>query len=586
VQYKGNWLIVLKIQSIDIDNRSDLDKQATLSVFQKVLRSLNGNAQIIFRKSPSNFSKKALEIQSNILSQPVQKVREYGESYLEYLEEISSSKLDKVNYLILKTDRKCSFEEGSSYLDGLFQTIKNTMSNLNITVSQVKGEELDKLYRLPAFIKEREDYFVYGEEVRRTYVVQDYPRHSYPNWLKPIFSYHYPIEVTQHLHPIPRDHVIRQLETTLAKINSTMSIQEENGYVVSSELKVRKDDTLGLLTRIASGEDTMMDTSFYITVSAPDHEILKYRSVELESYMRQCGLTFRTCRKEVSNGIRSILPVIDDHMLESYSLDTTSLSTFLPFTVQDYVDENGILYGLSSDMTEMICLDLWSMPNPNKIILGKSGFGKSMLAKTETARHIISGAQAIIIDYNEEWKDFCEILGGDYITETDELVNWNSHLIVFGGRQLHGSDLAEALRRVWKHIQSEGVKKRVLVIEEFHNILREDKALILQIAKEIRKTGTSPTFITQNVKEFLISEEGQMVFDNCSVKVLLRQGENDLKELEKLFDLSRDEMIYLKTCPVGYGYLYTDLYKTRFKVDYSVKEEEILSTNPIRRFTI
>jgi hypothetical protein len=86
-----------------------------------------------------------------------------------------------------------------------------------------------------------------------------------------------------------------------------------------------------------------------------------------------------------------------------------------------------------------------------------------------------------------------------------------------------------------------------------------------------------------------MTEEGQMIFDNCSIKVFLRQGENDLEEVEKLFDLSRNEKVYLKTCPIGYGYLYTDLYKTKFKVDYSTREEEILSTNPmdkIRRIKI
>jgi hypothetical protein len=120
-------------------------------------------------------------------------------------------------------------------------------------------------------------------------------------------------------------------------------------------------------------------------------------------------------------------------------------------------------------------------------------------------------------------------------------------------------------------------------LEEFHNILRKDKELLLQVAKEVRKSGTAPTFITQNVKEFALSEEGQMIFDNCSIKVLMRQGENDLQEVQKLFNLSRNEVTYLATCPIGTGYLYTDLYKTRFKVDYSEREEEILSTNPLHK---
>jgi hypothetical protein len=80
-----------------------------------------------------------------------------------------------------------------------------------------------------------------------------------------------------------------------------------------------------------------------------------------------------------------------------------------------------------------------------------------------------------------------------------------------------------------------------------------------------------------------MSEEGQMISDNCSIKVFLRQGENDLQEVTRLFNLTKEEKNYLAICPIGYGYLYTDLFKTKFKVDYSEREEDILSTNPMHK---
>jgi hypothetical protein len=569
----------MRVQSIDIDNKGDFEKEATLEAFQSILKTLPSDSQVLYKRFPLDMSEhlEKLEIVSTVRC-PNKFVKEYADSYIDYVREVSKNKLDKVNYLIIKTDRRCDFEEGKHYLEGVMTTISKAFSTLNMSVAQVKGEELEQLYKLPDFIKEEIDYFVYGREYRRTYIIKDYPRTAYPNWLKPIFNYNYPIEITQHYHPIPRNQVIKQLELLQAKLQSTMDMQLQNGDVVSSELKVRYDDTLDLLRRLASGEDMVVETSFYITLSSTDLDSLRYRSVELESYMKQCGLEFRTARRQVNRGVCCMLPICNDQMLESYTFDTRSLSTILPFTVQDYVDKNGILYGMSSDLTELITLDLWNMPNPNKIILGKSGFGKSMLAKTETARHIINGVQAIILDHDGEWKEFCDILGGEYVYDCNAPINWNHHLIVFDG-----NIKTEALGYVWYKIKSEDVKQRVLVLEEFHNILRKEKELLLQVAKEVRKSGTAPTFITQNVKEFIISEEGQMIFDNCSIKVLLRQGENDLQEVEKLFNLSRHEKYYLNNCSKGYGYLYTDLYKIKFKVDYSDREEEILSTNPMHR---
>lgn len=576
VQHNGHWLIAMKIQSVDLDNKDDLDKEATLDIFRKVLGSLGSNAQTIYRKTPIDFSAHSIKLESNILSFGHRRLQEYGESYRDYLSEVTRNKLDKVNYLIIKTDRRCSYEEGKSYLQGVYRTVKQTFENINLSVSQVEGEELEVLYNTPSFVKEEVDYFVYGQEIRRTYVIQDYPRTAYPNWLKPILDFHYPIECTQHIHLCPRDKIIKQLELNIAKIQSTIKLQEENGSVVSSELIVRLEDTEDLLRRLASGEDRIAEVSFYITLSAPDLEILDSRSKELESFLRQCSLTFRTTRKEVNKGLRAILPICSDPLLESYTLDTKSLSTILPFTVQDYTDKGGVVYGLNIEETEVISINRWGMPNPNMIVLGKSGFGKSMFSKLETARQIIDGAKAIIIDHIGEWKEFCTLLGGDYVDDPDGTINWNKHLLVFSG-----SHKTRALRIIWNYIQNSRLERRVFVLEEFHNVLVEDKVLMLQVIKEIRKHGVAPTLITQNVKDFSRSEEGQMIFDNCSIKVLMRQGENDVEEVQRLFDLSRNEKIFLKTCPIGKGYLVTDLYKTRFKSDCSEREHDILSTNPI-----
>lgn len=576
VQHNGYWLIVLKVQSIDIDNKDDDGKEATLTVFQNILKSLPSESQIIFRKTPLDFSEQIQNIESNIRLSANKKIKEYGEVYVEYLEEVSKSKLDKVNYLILKTERKVSFEEGEHYLKGVMNTIKQAFSSLNMKVIQIVDEELVELYKLPEFIKEEVDYCVFGEEYRRTYVIRDYPRTAFPNWLKPILNFPYPIELAQHFHPIPRTTVMKQLEMNVAKLQSTIRLQEEHGDVISSELVVRVNDTEDLLRRLASGSDLIVNTSFYITISSSDLKILEYRSSELESYMRQCGLEYRTCRRQVIRGLMSTLPICNDRQLETYTFDTKSLSTLLPFTAQDYIEKDGIVYGMNSDMTELISMNLWKMPNPTKIVLGKPGFGKSMLAKTETARHIINGIQAIIIDHDHEWQNFCDILGGCYVSSLDSHINWNHHLIVFSGEIK-----VDSLKAVWSQIKSEDVKQRVLVIEEFHNILRKEKELMLQVAKEVRKTGTASTLITQNVLDFLRTEEGQSIMDCCSIKVFLRQGENDLQEVERLFNLTKTEKNYLSICPIGHGYLYTDLYKTKFKVDYSEREEDILSTNPL-----
>lgn len=568
----------MKVQSFDIDNVGELQQEATLGVFQSVLKSLPVNVQVIYKKTPMDNQAFKNNIVDRIRKNTTESLHDYGIKYLDYLHEVSKDKLDKVAYLIVRTESKCSYIEAESYLRASFETIKETFGSINIDVKWVKGIELAQLYSVPSFIKEELDYVVYGEEYRRTYVIMDYPRFGFPNWLRPLLNFKYPIEFSQHFHPFPKDKVIHQLEVTSAKMASTMNMQEDLGNRPSSELDIRKKDLEKLIESLASGEDAILEVSFYVTLSAKTLEDLNIYSKELESSMKMLGLVYRTSRKQMKKAMVSTMPVCDNQMLESYTFDTKSLSTLLPFTVQDYYSKNGILYGLSLDGTELISFNRHAMPNSNTIVLGATGYGKSMFAKVTSSREMVNGAQGIIIDHKGEWRAYCELMGGQYVTEEDEAISWECPLIVFGYQSK-----AEALRLIWNKVTSTEMRMRFLVIEEFHNILVEDKELMLQVIREIRKYFVAPTLITQNVQEFLRSDEGKMIMDNCEIKVLMHQGENDLREVEKLFNFSQSEKIYLQTCPIGRGYLYTSSFKTRFKVDYSIEEEKVLTTNPLNK---
>jgi type IV secretory pathway VirB4 component len=362
----------------------------------------------------------------------------------------------------------------------------------------------------------------------------------------------------------------------IAKMESTLNMQIESGSVPSADLKVRIKDTEELMERLASGKDRIIETSFYITISADSLDKLNTISHEAESVFRQIELTVRRARKQMNKAIKSMLPICNDALMEIYTFDTKSLSTLVPFTARNFTN-GGILYGISEESSELITIDRYAMPNPNKIILGSSGYGKSMLAKVvDISREMVNQTQIIVIDHNYEYKKICETMGGQYVEEGDA-PNWNNQMLVFGGNK------TKALRTIWKHITTTSFRKRGLIIDEFHNILHEDAELILTVIREIRKYYTAPTLITQNIIEFLRSDQGKMIMDLCATKILMRQGDNDLEEVTKLFDLSKYERLYLKTCDKGYGYIFTSGYKTKLKVVYSEKEEQILTTDPRRR---
>jgi hypothetical protein len=118
----------------------------------------------------------------------------------------------------------------------------------------------------------------------------------------------------------------------------------------------------------------------------------------------------------MEDAFRSSIPVGMDKLLIARNMDTTSLATTFPFTSSDLTMEEGIMYGINKHNGSLVIFDRFSMENANSVVFAKSGAGKSYFVKLEALRHLVFGAQVMIIDPEEEYYNLCEVVGGNYIS--------------------------------------------------------------------------------------------------------------------------------------------------------------------------
>lgn len=574
VQYKGTWLLSCKVSSIDIDMRSKDEKLTIMEIFRRVIASFNTNVQLTLKKFPLDFSVPIMRVKNYSLQMTNPNLQNYSEDYATFLESLIEDKLDKVTYLTIRTDRKCEYEQARSYLFGVYRQVQRELEQLSMTVEVIEGFELRKLHSVPSYIREEADHVVYGNQYKRTYVISDYPQQAFPNYLKPLLSFPHPIEINQHLHPYDKENVINSLNKAIAKLQSTIEMQSRLG-LPAIELVQKEKDATELLNRIASGAENIIQVGFYVTISADSIDKLNNITYELEGALRQMQVRFRSCMKDNHKGAYSFLPLCEDKFQdENYSFDTLSLSRLIPFTAQHY-SKGGILYGVNEQLNELITFDVFgSLASYTKVVLGKPGYGKSFLTKLEMGRQLSNGVQVIAVDNNGEYKNICKAWGGQYIEE-GKGVNWNRHMIVFDGE-----NKARDLNIILDHLHSSKVRPRIVTVDEFQTILRQNKSLVLNLVQTVRKTFASPTLVTQNIQELFSSEEGRMIVDNSTMKFLMHQGENDVAAMEGLFDLTKEEKLYLKTMPRGNGYLITDLFRTKFRAVSSEVEYNLITTDP------
>ena len=113
----------------------------------------------------------------------------------------------------------------------------------------------------------------------------------------------------------------------------------------------------------------------------------------------------------------SSLPLANNLVPIKRALTTTSTAIFVPFTTQElFMEGDSLYYGLNAVSNNMIMADRKQLKNPNGLILGTPGSGKSFSAKREITNVFFTTTDDIIVaDPEGEYYPLVEALGGQVI---------------------------------------------------------------------------------------------------------------------------------------------------------------------------
>jgi type IV secretory pathway VirB4 component len=152
---------------------------------------------------------------------------------------------------------------------------------------------------------------------------------------------------------------------------------------------------------------------------------------------------------------------------------------------------------------------------------------------------------------------------------------------VFGIR-----DLEENLRPVamyivldyiWNRVRREK-KKRILVVDEAWYLIKHKDSgnYLYSFAKRARKYQLGLTTITQDVEDFLSTEEGKAIITNSSLQIILKQSTAAVEKIAEVFFLTSGEKHFLLSAGIGSGLFFAGQNHVGFQVIASDEERAII----------
>jgi len=342
--------------------------------------------------------------------------------------------------------------------------------------------------------------------------------------------------VTMHIQSVDQTKAIKTIKRKITDLDK-MKIEEQkkavrSGYdmdIIPSDLATYGGEAKKLLADLQSRNERMFLVTFLILNTADTKQQLENTVFQASGIAQKHNCTLVRLDYQQEQGFMSSLPLGLNQTVIQRSLTTSSTAIFVPFTTQELFQSSGeaLYYGLNALSNNLIMVDRKRLKNPNGLILGTPGSGKSFSAKREiTNIFLITTDDIIICDPEAEYYPLVNRLNGqvvkisptstDFVNPMDINLNYSEDEsplslksdfilslceLIVGGKEglmpVEKSIIDRCVRLIYADYLSDPVPEKMPILEDLYNALKEQdekEAQHIRAALEIYVTGSLNVF--------------------------------------------------------------------------------------------
>ena len=346
--------------------------------------------------------------------------------------------------------------------------------------------------------------------------------------------------VSMHIQSVDQVKAIKTVKRKITDLDRS-KIEEQKkavraGYdmdIIPSDLATYGSEAKKLLQDLQSRNERMFLLTFLVLNTADNPRQLGNNIFQAGSIAQKynCQLTRLDFQQE--EGLMSCLPLGLNQIEIQRGLTTSSTAIFVPFTTQELF-QNGkeaLYYGINALSNNLIMVDRKLLKNPNGLILGTPGSGKSFSAKREIANcFLLTSDDVIICDPEAEYAPLVERLHGQVIKISPTSTNYINPMdlnldysddesplslksdfilslceLIVGGKEglqpVQKTIIDRCVRLVYQTYLNDPRPENMPILEDLYNLLREQEekeAQYIATALEIYVTGSLNVFNHQS----------------------------------------------------------------------------------------
>ena len=228
-----------------------------------------------------------------------------------------------------------------------------------------------------------------------------------------------------HIQSVDQNKAIKTIKHTITELDRS-KIEEQKkavraGYdmdVLPSDLATYGRDAKALLKELQSQNERMFLVTFLVLNTGKTEQELETNVFQAVSIAQKHNCELCRLDFQQEQGLMSSLPLADCQIEIQRGLTTSSTAIFVPFTTQELFDngKESLYYGLNALSNNLIMVDRKKLKNPNGLILGTPGSGKSFSAKREICNaFLVTDDDILVCDPESEYAPLVERLHGQVI---------------------------------------------------------------------------------------------------------------------------------------------------------------------------